>query len=45
MVAGGQESMSRIPFYMMREPLKYGGNTLHVSVLLMNFIFDLLQFL
>ena len=28
MVAGGQESMSQIPFYLPREPLKYGGNML-----------------
>lgn len=26
MVAGGQESMSNVPFYVKREPLKYGGN-------------------
>jgi len=32
MIAGGQESMSKIPFYMMREPLKYGGNTIHDGI-------------
>jgi len=26
MVAGGQESMSNVPYYVKREPLKYGGN-------------------
>jgi len=26
MIAGGQESMSNVPFYVKREPLKYGGN-------------------
>ena len=31
MVAGGQESMSKIPFYLLREPLKYGSNMIHVS--------------
>ncbi|XP_047129244.1 acetyl-CoA acetyltransferase, mitochondrial isoform X1 [Hydra vulgaris] len=28
MVAGGQESMSNVPFYLKREPLSYGGNSL-----------------
>lgn len=32
MVAGGQESMSRVPYYMMREPLKYGANTIHDGI-------------
>ena len=31
MVAGGQESMSNVPFYVKREPLKYGGNMMIVS--------------
>lgn len=31
MIAGGQESMSKVPFYVKREPLKYGGNTMIVS--------------
>jgi len=32
MIAGGQESMSNIPFYMMREPLKYGGTKIHDGI-------------
>ena len=32
MVAGGQESMSRVPYYMLREPLKYGANTIHDGI-------------
>jgi len=28
MIAGGQESMSNVPFYVKREPLKYGGNAM-----------------
>ena len=39
MVAGGQESMSNVPFYVKREPLKYGGNTMLVS------IFSLLKYI
>ena len=31
MIAGGQESMSNVPFYVKREPLKYGGTMIIVS--------------
>jgi len=34
MVAGGQESMSNVPYYLKREPLKYGANTLIDGILL-----------
>jgi len=33
MVAGGQESMSNVPYYVKREPLKYGGNMMIVRKL------------
>ncbi|XP_057307646.1 acetyl-CoA acetyltransferase, mitochondrial-like [Hydractinia symbiolongicarpus] len=34
MVAGGQESMSNVPFYLKREALKYGGNMLIDGIVL-----------
>jgi len=33
MIAGGQESMSNVPYYLKREVLKYGGNTLNDGIL------------
>lgn len=32
MAAGGMESMSNVPFYLLRGELPYGGTTIHVSL-------------
>lgn len=32
MAAGGMESMSNVPFYLLRGELPYGGTMLHVSL-------------